>query len=51
MGFAIAYAYSYFLPVRIKVFLLIGYLALGMIGYGLIEFRIKKEKKAQIAPF
>jgi len=52
MGFVIAYAYSNFLCVRIKLFLLIFYLAVGIIGYGTIEFRLKNKKnKVSITSF
>ena len=52
MGFVIAYAYSNFLCVRIKLFLLIFYLTVGMIGYGTIEFRLKNKKnKVSITSF
>ena len=52
MGFVIAYAYSNFLCVRIKLFLLIFYLTVGMIGYATIEFRLKNKKnKVSITSF
>lgn len=44
MGFAIAYAYSNYLCVKVKLFMLIGYLTLGMLGYGTIEYDIRREK-------
>ena len=51
MGFAIAYAYSNYLGVRIKLILLVIYLSLGIIGYGLIEIFLRNKKKVQITPF
>jgi hypothetical protein len=45
-GFAIAYAYSNYLCVRIKLYLLLGYLTIAILGYGAIEVieRTKKKK-------
>lgn len=51
LGFAIAYAYSDYLCVRIKLYLLIFYLTAGMLGYGVIEVLLKVKKVAQITPF
>ena len=47
LGFAIAYAYSNFLCVKTKVFLLIFYLTFGVTGYGLIEFKLRSQQNTE----
>ena len=51
LGFAVAYAYSNFIGVKIKLILLVIYLSLGMIGYGVLEFLLRVKKSIQITPF
>ncbi|CAF0796002.1 unnamed protein product [Brachionus calyciflorus] len=51
LGFVIAYAYSNYLCISTKLYLLLFYLTCGIIGYGTIEIRLKSQKKAQITPF
>ena len=48
MGFIIAYAYSAFICTSAKAYVLIGFLLLGMAGYGLTEYRVKQEKSSII---
>ena len=48
-GFAIAYAYSGFLCVSIKLYLLLAYLTTGLIGYGIIEVMERRRKKEDLA--
>ena len=45
MGFAIAYAYSNYLCVSTKLYLLLAYLTIAMLGYGIIEIMEKLKKK------
>lgn len=45
LGFAIPLAYSTFLCIRIKMYILIGILATGMVGYLTIESLEKKKLK------
>lgn len=49
LGFAIAYGYSDKLCIQTKLYLLISYLSLGMIGYGYLEIKLKI--KIEIVPF
>lgn len=45
-GFVIAYAYSTQLCARMKLYILFAVLALGMVGYGIVEIRqISKERR------
>lgn len=48
MGFAIAYAYSNFLCISIKVYLLIAYLTIGIVCYCLIEIRLRVSQNTSI---
>lgn len=48
VGFAVAYAYSNYLCVTVKLYLLLVYLSLGMLGYLLIEFMEYVNKKVKI---
>jgi hypothetical protein len=48
MGFAIAYAYSNYLCVRIKLYLLLTYLTLALLGWGTIEIIEKGRNKKSI---
>ena len=45
MGFAIAYAYSNYLCVRIKLYLLLTYLTLAILGWGTIEIMERTRTK------
>ena len=49
MGFAIAYAYSGFLCVSIKLYLLLAYLTTGLIGYAIIEVMERRRKREDLA--
>lgn len=48
LGFAIAFAYSKGLCANAKLYVLLGVLISGMIGYLIIEFKERKTKKLQI---
>jgi hypothetical protein len=49
LGFAIAYAYSNYLCVNVKLYLLVGYLTIGITGYGLIELRTRLKAKNSVS--
>jgi hypothetical protein len=46
LGFAISYAYSSFIGVSLKLYLLLGYLTLSMIGYLLVEITLKRKNSS-----
>jgi len=48
VAFAIAYAYSNYLCTSVKLYLCLGYLTLGWIGYALIEVMERRNKKLNI---
>ncbi len=48
VAFAIAYAYSNYLCTSVKLYLCLGYLTLGWIGYVLIEVMERRNKKLNI---
>lgn len=48
IGFIIAYAYGSFICVNAKLYVLLGVLVTGMIGYLFIEFEEMKKNKSQI---
>lgn len=49
IGFAIAYAYSNYLCISVKIYLLFAYLTIGMICWAIIEImeRLKRSKNQQ----
>ena len=42
IGFIIAFAYSSFLCTSVKLYVTLSGLIIGMIGYGIVEYRIRK---------
>jgi len=50
VGFAIGYAYADHICVSTILYLLIVYLTLSLIGYGLIEYREKRKQASKIEP-
>ncbi|XP_076353991.1 protein unc-93 homolog A-like [Tachypleus tridentatus] len=49
IGFSMAFAYSNYLCVNVKIYILIGFLVLGITGYVAIEFFKKRCTKAMIS--
>jgi hypothetical protein len=50
IGFAVAYAYSNYLCVSIKLYLLLVYLTIGMVCYGIIEIMEKYKSNDKVEP-
>jgi len=48
LGFAVAYAYSTFLCINAKLWVLVGVLILGMAGYYAVEFIEKQSAKSNL---
>lgn len=51
LGMAIAFGYSSYLCVEMKIYLMTGTLALALIIYSIIELRIQKLKRDYITTF
>ncbi|CAF0795983.1 unnamed protein product [Brachionus calyciflorus] len=49
VGSAISFAYSNFIGTNVKLYLLIAYLTLGMTGYAIVEFRLKKKDNSSVS--
>lgn len=47
LGFILVFAYNTYLCIRVKLYVLISFLAVGMIGYIIIEVRVKTRKRPQ----
>jgi hypothetical protein len=47
LGFIIAYAYSTYLCITVKVYILISLMVIGMAGYLTVEWQEKKKKVIQ----
>ena len=42
IGFIVAFAYSSFLCTSVKLYVLLSVLVIGMIGYGIVEYKIRR---------
>ena len=42
LGFIVAFAYSSFLCTSVKLYVLLSVLVIGMIGYGIVEYKIRR---------